>query len=156
MFSALSQGSLIYLLEKTPHLKYFTGEIVGVSSPRLSYNLNMPSTVDLKVKIDDAVQEFNNLPSINSYITYNNGNLVISENKQEIQNEVESIIQNRKQILNNFDNYNEDITNGEAILKQINPQFAKDKDLDERLSKLESQFGGFESSLSEILNYVKK
>lgn len=156
MFSALSPGSPIYLLDKTSQPKYIVGEVIGVSQPRVNYNLSQPSTVDLKVKVEDGIQEFNNLPSINSYITYNNGRLVISETKQGIQNEVESIHQNRLQILNNRENYEKDVVACEAILKEINPQFAKDKDLDERLSNLETKFGSVESSLTEILKYVKK
>jgi hypothetical protein len=76
MFSALSQGSPIYLLDKTSTPKYTIGEVIGVSSP--SYNFG---TVNLKVKVEDEVQEFNNLPSINNYVTYNNGKLIISETK---------------------------------------------------------------------------
>jgi hypothetical protein len=40
--------------------------------------------VDLKIKVDNTTQEFNNLPSINSYGTYNGGKLIISETKQYI------------------------------------------------------------------------
>ena len=78
MFSALSQGSSIYLLDKTSSPKFLVGEVVGVTQPR--YNFNQ-ATVDLKVKVEDSVQEFNNLPSINSFVTYNNGKLYILERK---------------------------------------------------------------------------
>lgn len=153
MFSALTQGSSIYLLDKTSTLEYKVGEIIGVSQPKYSFGQN---TVDLKVKIDDNVQEFNNLPSINSIMTYNNGKVIISETKQGIQNEVESIIQNRKNILENVENYKKDIEEGESILKQINPQFAKDKEREERLSNLEDRFDNVESKLDKIFELVKK
>jgi hypothetical protein len=42
--------------------------------------------------VNGEIQEFNNIPSINSYTTYNNGKVIISETKQGIQNEVESIL----------------------------------------------------------------
>jgi len=48
--------------------------------------------VDLKVKIDDSIEEFNSIPSINSIVTYNNGKVIISETKQGIQNEIESVL----------------------------------------------------------------
>lgn len=157
MFSALSQGSSIYLLDKTSTPKFSVGEVIGVSQPKLNYNFGQAqNTVDLKVKVDDTTQEFNAIPSINSIVTYNNGNLVISETKQGIQNEVESIYHNRKHILDHISEYEQDIESCESIMKQLNPQFAKDKELDDRLSNLETKFGGFESSLNEILNYVKK
>ena len=77
MFSALSQGSPIYLLDKTSSpIKYKVGEVVGVTQPRFN---NFGNTVDLKVKVDDEIQEFNGIPSINSYATYNNGKVIIEK-----------------------------------------------------------------------------
>ena len=153
MFSALSQGSNVYLLDKTSSPKFLVGEIVGVTQPKYTFN---QATVDLKVKIDDQVQEFNNLPSINSVITYNNGKLLISETKQGIQNEVESILTNSQNILNNIDAYKQNIEDCENILKQLNPQFARDKERDDRLLNLENRFDGVESKLDKIFNLIQK
>lgn len=157
MFSALSQGSPIYILDKTSSPEYRTGEVVGVSYPKSNpYNIGPQNTVDIKVKIDGEVQEFNSIPSINSVISYNNGKIILSETKQGIQNEVESILSNSKQILNNIDNYKKNIEDCENILKQLNPQFAIDKERDQRLSNLESRFDGFESKLDRIFNLIQK
>lgn len=153
MFSALSQGSNVYLLDKTSSPKFMIGEIVGVTQPKFNYN---QATVDLKVKIEDSIQEFNNLPSINSVVTYNNGKLIISETKQGIQNEVENILSNSKNILNNINIYEQNVNDCENILKQLNPQFAKDKERDDRLQNLESRFDGVESKLDKIFELIKK
>ena len=153
MFSALSQGSSIYLLDKTSSPKFLVGEIVGVTQPKYTFN---QATVDLKVKIDDSIQEFNNLPSINSFSTYNNGKLLISETKQGIQNEVETILSSSRNIINNIDYYKQNIEDCENILKQLNPQFAIDKERDERLTNLESRFDGVESKLDKIFNLIQK
>ena len=153
MFSALSQGSNVYLLDKTSSPKFMIGEIVGVTQPKFNYN---QATVDLKVKIEDSIQEFNNLPSINSVVTYNNGKLIISETKQGIQNEVENILSNSKNILSNIDVYKQNVDDCENILKQLNPQFAKDKERDDRLQNLESRFDGVESKLDKIFELIKK
>ena len=157
MFSALSQGSPIYILDKTSSPDYKVGEIVGVSYPKVNpYGINPQNTVDLKVKIDGSIQEFNSVPSINSFVTYNNGKLIISETKQGIQNEVEGILQNSRQILDNIDIYKQNIIDCETILKQLNPQFAVDKERDERLSNLENRFDGVESKLDKIFNLIQK
>ena len=153
MFSALSQGSPVYLLDKTSSLDYKVGEIIGVSQPKFN---TFGNTVDIKVKIDDSIQEFNGIPSINTFVSYNNGKFIISETKQGIQNEVESILQNRKFIIQNIDNYEQDIVKCENILKQLNPQFAIDKERDERLSKLENKFDTLDSKLDKIFNLVQK
>ena len=155
MFSALSQGSLVYILDKTSSPEYKIGEVVGVSYPK-SYTINPQNTVDLKVKVDGETQEFNSIPSINSMVSYNNGRLIISETKQGIQTEVENILQNSKQILSNIDSYKQNIKDCESILKQISPQFAIDKERDERLSNLENRFDGVESKLDKIFNLIQK
>ncbi len=156
MFSALNQGSLIYLLEKTPEPKFKVGEVIGISQPRVNYTFNNQATVDLKVRVDDSIQEFNSIPAINSLVTYNGTQLVISETKQGIQNEVESILDNSRQIVDNIDTYKKNIEDCEEILKQLNPQFARDKERDDKLMNLEARFLGVESKLDEIFNFIKK
>jgi hypothetical protein len=58
--------------------------------------------------------------------------------------------------LNNIDSYKEEIIQCENILKQLSPQFAIDKERDERLSSLESRFDGVESKLDKIFNLIQK
>ena len=154
MFSALAQGSSVYILDKTSSPKYLIGEVVGVSQPKI--NFNGQSTVDLRVNMDNSVQEFSNLLSINSISTYNGGKVIISETKQGIQNEVESILDNSRKIIDNIDFYKKNITDCEEILKQLNPQFAKDKERDDRLFNLESRFDGVESKLDKIFDLIQK
>lgn len=153
MFSALSQGSSIYILDKTSSPKFLVGEVIGVSQPKISFG---NTTVDLKVKVEDAIQEFNNLSSINSISTFNNGKLIISETKQGIQNEVDSILSKSQQIVDNIEVYKQNIVDCENILKQLNPQFAKDKERDDRLQNLENRFDGVESKLDKIFDLIKK
>lgn len=155
MFSALSQGSLVYLLDKTSTPEYKVGEVIGVSYPKV--NPYAPqNTVDLKVKVDGGTREFNSIPSINTIASYNSGKVIISETKQGIQNEVETILTNSRQILDNIDSYKRNIQECESILKQLNPQFAIDKERDERLSNLENRFDDVEHKLDKIFNLVKK
>ena len=157
MFSALTQGSLIYLLDKTSSPVYKTGEVIGVSYPKLNpYSMTPQSTVDLKIKIDGDIQEFNSIPGINTVVTYNNGKVFISETKQGIQTEVENILANSRQIVDNIDTYKQNISDCEEILKKINPQFAIDKERDQRLSNLENRFDGVESKLDKIFNLIQK
>ena len=157
MFSALTQGSPIYILDKTSSPEFKIGEVIGVSYPKINpYQLGPQNTVDLKIKVEGNTQEFNSIPSINSIVTYNNGNIIISETKQGIQNEVESILQNSRQIVDNIDSYKKNITDCESILKKLNPQFAIDKERDERLSNLENRFDGVESKLDKIFNLIQK
>lgn len=161
MFSALNQGSLIYILDKTDQPKLKIGQITSISQPKIDYSqqyggFNNPSSIDLKVTIDGTVYEYNSIPSNNSLVTYNNGKITLSETKQGLQSEVESILQNSKQIVEKIDVYKQNIVDCENILKQLNPQFAKDKERDERLNSLEERFGGVEDRLDKIINLINK
>lgn len=160
MISALNQGSIIYILDKSDNLKLKLGEIISISQPKQSYNnYNQSfnySTIDLKVNIDGTTHEYNSIPSNLSLVTYNNGKLIISETKQSLQQEVETILQNSKQILENIDTYKQNISDCENILKELNPQFAKDKERDERLTNLEERFGGVENKIDKLLTLIEK
>lgn len=162
MFSALNQGSIIYILDKTERPKFKVGEIVSISQPKVDYNSTgqfgqyQTTTVDIKVNIDGNTYEYNSIPSSYSIITYNNGKITLSETKQGLQSEVESILQNSKQIVDKINVYKQNITDCENILKELNPQFAKDKERDERLNSLEERFGGVEDRLDKIINLINK
>ncbi len=100
------------------------------------------------------VSSLGNIPSGYSIVSYNNGKITISETKQGLQSEVESVLQNSKQIVNNIDTYKQNIIDCEEILKELNPQFAKDKERDDRLNNLEMKFQGVETKIDKILNLV--
>ena len=160
MFSGLTQGSLIYILDKTKDLQYKVGEVVGITQPKFENNtfnpsqLNTQTFVDIKLKIDGVVNDFNSIPSANSLVTYNNGSLILSETKQGLQTEIESIIQTRKQALDNIEQYKKDIVDGENILKKLNPQFAKDKARDDQISTLNNKVSNMEDTLNKIVTML--
>ena len=53
-----------------------------------------------------------------------------------------------------MDTYKQEVIDCEDILRKINPQFAIDKEREERLSSLENRFDGFESKLDKIFNLI--
>ena len=162
MFSALNQGSIIYILDKTERPKFKVGEIVSISQPKVDYNSTgqfgqfQTTTVDIKVNIEGNTYEYNSIPSNYSVITYNNGKITLSETKQGLQSEVESILQNSKQIVDKINVYKQNIIDCENILKELNPQFAKDKLQEEKINSLEERIGGVEDTLGDIKDMLSK
>ena len=132
MFSALNQGSLIYILDKTDSPKLKIGTITAVSAPKPSYNIGNVTVIDIKCQVDGISYEYNGIPSGVSVVSYNNGKITL-------QTEVESLLQNSRQIVNNIEHYKQNIIECEGILKDLSPQFAKDKERDERLDNLENK-----------------
>jgi hypothetical protein len=160
MFSALNQGSLVYILDKSDGLKFKTGEIVGITQPKYATNtfstgqFTPQTTVDLKVKVDGSITDYNSVPSTYTLITYNNGNLLISESKQALQPEVETILHNSKSIVENISKYERDILDCESILKELNPQFAKDKARDEQITSLSTEVSDMKNTLNQIVTLL--
>ena len=153
MFSSLTQGSIVYILDKQDRPKLKCGEVVGVSALKFQAN---GSTVDLKINSEGIIQDYGNIPSNSSIVSYNNGKVTISETKQGLQNEVESTLQNSKNIVNNIEIYKQNIIDYEEILKQLNPQFAKDKERDTRLNNLELKLEGVEDKIDRTSNIISE
>ena len=158
MFSTLRQNSPIYVLEKkdSPVLKKGIIETVSPQRSRTGsfYGQPMDMIVDIRVNIDGTSQEFKNIPANLSIA--NDGNIVISETKEAMSTEVDSMLSISKQILESVDYHKDVIEKCEQILKDLNPQFAKDKFQEEKINSLESRIGGVENTLGDIKDMLSK
>ena len=153
MFSALNQGSLVYILDKTDGVKFKIGEIVGTTVPQFAVD-GSGMVMKLSVKINGNVAEYNNVPSAATIVSYNNGKFVIAETKQSIQSEVESTLHNANYIIEHIEDYKSQITQCENVLKELNPQYAKDKARDEEIANIKSEVAGMKSNIDKILAAV--
>ena len=158
MFSTLRQNSPIYVLDKkdSPVLKKGIIETVSPQRSRTGsfYGQPMDMIVDIRVNIDGTSQEFKNIPA--SLSIANDGNIVISETKEAMSTEVDSMLSISKQILESADYHKDVIEKCEQILKDLNPQFAKDKLQEEKINSLESRIGGVENTLGDIKDMLSK
>lgn len=112
--------------------------------------------VNLKVKVDGSNIDYNNIPANNTSVSYNNGNLIIAESKQTIQSEVEATLQHANYVVEHIEDYKNQITKCEEVLKELNPQFAKDKARDERIAGIENEVAGMKGDIAKILAAVTK
>ena len=160
MFSALSQGSPIYIIDKTDGLKYKTGEVVGVVQGNTfggtfgTTSFVPNGTVTLKIKVDNNVIDYPEVPINGSVMTYNNGATIICETKQGLISELENTLQHTKQILAERSKYEQIVSDCESLLKEINPVFAKDKERDDRINSLDTKVSSMEGKLDKILNVL--
>lgn len=156
MFSALNQGSLVYILDKTDKLKYSIGEVVGTTIPQFSTDGTNQMVMNIKVKVGDVTTDFNNIPSNSSIVTYKGGKTIIAETKQQIQAEVESILHKANYTLEHIEDIKDEAEQAESILKSIDTNYAKDKARDEEIASLKDKVSGVESKLDKILDIVSK
>ncbi len=156
MFSGLNQGSRVYILNKTNGIEFKIGEIVGTTTPVFATDGTNMMVVNLKVKVDGSNVDYNNVPANNTSVSYNNGNLIIAESKQTIQSEVEATLQHANYVVEHIEDYKAQITKCEEVLKELNPQFAKDKARDERIAGIENEVAGMKGDIAKILAAVTK
>lgn len=154
MFSALNQGSLVYILDKTDKLKYNIGEVVGTTIPQFATDGTNQMVMNIKVKVGDVTTDFNNIPSNSSIVTYKGGKTIIAETKQQIQAEVESILHKANYTLEHIEDIKDEAEQAESILKYIDTNYAKDKARDEEIASLKDKVSGVESKLDKILDIV--
>lgn len=155
MFSALNQGNLVYILDKSEGLQYKVGEITSTTLPQFSSD-GSGMTIKLNVKTDTGITEYSNIPSTATSVSYNSGKIIIAESKQYIQSEVEGILHNANHIIEHISEYQKQIVQCEEILKELNPQYAKDKARDEDITGLKQEVSSIKEDIAKILEAVSK
>lgn len=163
MFSGLRQNSLFYILEKGDAVTLKIGQVVSVSNPQPKYNqyptmqpYTQETTVDVKVKVGDDVMDFQKLPSNLSIVNFGQSGMVVSESKEAMSAEVEAMLRNSNDILDSIPYHKKVITCCDDMLRQLNPQFAKEKEQEEKIGALEQKMGGIESTLSKMMGMLSE
>lgn len=162
MFSTLRKGSPIYILDRTSTPDVKLGYIENVSIPRpmyptynpqVSLGTNMQMVVDLNVRIDNETKEFC-VPSTLSLHTY--GDYTLSENKEAMISEVDSLLQNSKDVIDSIDKHKEAISAYEKILKTLNPVYAKEQERDVAIGNLSERVDSIQNSLDRLEELLKR
>ena len=165
MFSALQRGSTIYILDKTDGLKYKIGQIDSTTQPvpkGINYNRQYPYNpvneyvMDIKVNVDGEIKEFKQVLSNLSYASFDNGNYVISETRDNILNEVQAVVDNSENVINSVSYHQKLIKDGKDILKQMNPQYAKEEERDSAIANLRTEFGAFKQEVGDMKSDISK
>lgn len=157
MFSALRQGAVLYILDKSAEPTIKTGYVENVTSPRpmyktynpaASFGTNMSTVVDISVKVGDEKKEICGLSSTASIDSY--GDYVVSENREAMISEVDAMLQNSKSILDSVDKHKANIAACENILKELNPIYAREQERDTAIDSLTERVNSMQTSLSRI------
>lgn len=160
MFSGVRQNNLFYILEKENEPKLRIGQVVSVSNPQpvfgQPYGQSTETFVDITVKVDGETMEFKKLPSSSSIADSGKDGVIVSDNKEVMNNEVESMLQSSQSILERVDYHKKVVENCNQILRVLNPRLAKEKERDEDISNLKNKIGGLEDKMDKILTILSK
>lgn len=161
MFSTLRKGATVYILDKTSKPEVKIGYVENVTMPRpmyptynpaVSLGTNMQSVVDLTVRVDEEKKEFC-VPSNLSIHTY--GDYTLSENKEAMISEVDSLLKDCEDRINNILKYKEDAASFKDILKALNPVYAKEEQRDEAIDSLTQRVDGMYSALERLESLLR-
>ena len=162
MFSTLRKGSTIYILDRTSKPEVKLGYIENVSIPRPMYptynpqaslGTNMQTVVDIQTRIGEETKEFV-VPSNLSVHTY--GNYTLSENKEAMISEVDSLLQDVTNKLDNIDKYKEDAEMYKNILKELNPVYAKEQERDDTINSLSTRVDSLQDTLNRLEQFLRR
>lgn len=163
MFSALRQGQPLYILEKGDDLSIKVGLVESVTQPRPEYGTynptvgftgNMRSLVDITVKNGSNKQEFIGIPS--NLSIHGNGDTVISESKDAMIAEIDGMLQSSKTILDSIEYHKKVVENCEKVLKQLNPEYAKQQERDEVIDDLKSEIENIRKDMADVVKLLTK
>lgn len=157
MFSGLRQAGLFYILEKGEELKLRIGQVISVSNPQqkygqYSYGSQPEMTVDVRVKVDEETLEFKQL-NANASIA-NSGSVIVSDSKEAMNAEVEGLLRTSRGVLDSVSYHEKVLTSCDAILRELNPSFKKEKEQEEKMSMLEDEVIGIKDTLGEMMNML--
>ena len=156
MFSTLRKGASIYILDKTSKPEVKIGYVDNVTLPRpmyptynpaVSLGTNMQRVVDITVRVDDDKKEFC-VPADLSIHTY--GDYTLSESKEAMISEVDSLMKNSQDILDSIDKEKQNVAAYQNILKTLNPVYAKEQERDTAIESLTQQVDGIHSALERL------
>lgn len=161
MFGALKTGSLIYVLYKgdAPYLKM--GELVAnpvlrpKQNPQLMPNpLQFEQVLDLVVKVGDDTKNFTNVPPNASFCDAGSG-YIISDDKNEITNEVEKFGAYSQNILNAIPFHKKVVSSVKQMMIDLNPSLQKEAQRDDEMSKMKSEMTELRNTVGELANLLK-
>lgn len=164
MFSTLRQGAAIYILDKGDNPQLKIGQVESVSAPQPKVTIpnytgmafNNETTIDIRVKVDNEMLDFQKIPTNLSVAPL--GNIVISDNRDDMLTAVDGFMQNSRQILENIDYHKKVVEACDSMLVKLNPAYAKDKERDHAIDTLKAEIaevrGEFRGAVSEIKNLL--
>lgn len=158
MFSALRQGSTVYIVEKTSEgLVYRTAQVNSVSSPQFNnanyLNGQFGGTINITVNDNGNNRDFGQIPVNENIVRYNNGAVIVSESREAVINEVDNLVRNSESVLTeeNLTYHKNVVSSGKDVLAKLNPQFAKEQALDKEVKNLHGRVDAMDGKLDKLI-----
>lgn len=158
MFSNLTNGSTVYVLQTNNGLKYDVCTVESLK-PSFSYNFNNGAIVDIAVTIDGQRREFSGIQANSNVSTSNN--YIITDSKEAMINQIQNRYQHDIDVIDKHEYYVDDAEQCKELLGKLNPQFAKEQAMDDaltglsqRVDEMQCEFGDLKVDMKKILKLL--
>lgn len=166
MFNGLREGSALYILRKgdkdhAPALRIANvtkkGDPLTVAGlPATNYGFPQDTFVDIEAKAGEEEYKFSKLASNDTMRYYPNENTLVADNREQIIQEYENMCRMSTQALDTMPYHQGVVDAREAIMCQLNPQLAKEKEQEAKIGVLEGKINGIEGTLGNIQEMLAK
>ena len=156
MFQAMTQGATLFILHKNEP-KVEIGRVVSVNTHLPQYNPNQPQAMfngmvtDLTVSVGSDTIPFLGLPASASTANFADKGLFISEDQGLVVNEITTLRDNSKRIIDSYETNRDLFEKYEALLISLNPDKQREVKSAKELAALKDELSEMKRMLSAIL-----
>lgn len=161
MFQAMTQGATLFILHKNDP-KVEAGRVVSVNTHLPQYNPNQPQAMfngmvtDLTVSVGSETIPFLGLPASASTANFADKGLFISEDQGLVVNEITTLRDNSKRIIDSYETNKDLFEKYEALLISMNPDKQREVKSAKELAALKDELSEMKRMLSAILGTKTK
>lgn len=157
----MTQGATLFILHKNDP-KVEVGRVVSVNTHLPQYNPNQPQAMfngmvtDLTVSVGSETIPFLGLPASASTANFADKGLFISEDQGLVVNEITTLRDNSKRIIDSYETNKDLFEKYEALLISMNPDKQREVKSAKELAALKDELSEMKRMLSAILGTKTK
>ena len=157
----MTQGATLFILHKNEP-KVDVGRVVSVNTHLPQYNPNQPQAMfngmvtDLTVSVGSDTIPFLGLPASASTANFSDKGLFISEDQGLVVNEITTLRDNSKRIIDSYETNKDLFEKYEALLISLNPDKQREVKSAKELAALKDELSEMKRMLSAILGTKTK
>lgn len=157
MFSNLSNGSVLYGIDRRGEMKWFTGSVERITpSINQQYKTNFgqfPSiSLDIIANINGEQKEFKQVPSNDIIADFGQNAFIIADNKDSLCNYVKTLLKKSEDVVSSVETHKALIPQYNNILAELIPGMNNNNEVKE----LKEQVGNLQSQLKEALALLRQ
>lgn len=155
MFSNLSKNQQVFIIDKREDgiLRIGVVDEIKTANPYQMNTIGITPALpfDIVVKYEGGNTEtFPQLPPGQCVQTYNNGDIIVCESRDVAQAEVEKINSYSRKHIELVPHFEKLISSSEQMMRQLNPQYAKQQETDEEIRNLKDGMMQITTTLGDM------